>query len=173
MRAAKLLLYLTLAFPAHADAAAKADLTAKTLAGETVRLKDFRGKLIVLNFWATWCVPCREEMPMLVKAAQANTDANLLFIAAAVDDPKSTAKVPEAAKAYSISFPVWTGISGETLFRLSKAEAVPATVFVDRDGSIQAQVSGQITAEELRSRIAWLTGDRTGPKPTAFVSHMK
>ena len=87
--------------------------------------------------------------------------------------PQDHRESPESVQNFGITFPVWTGISGDALFRLSKGEAVPATVFIDRDGTIQSQVSGQITQEELQQRLAWLTGDRTRPKPASFVSHMK
>ena len=166
---------LLLAFLASvaAEAASKADLSAKTLEGQTVRLKDLRGKFVVLNFWATWCTPCREEMPMLVRVAAANLNRDLLFVAVAVDDQKTRSGVAGAAKEYGIPFPVWTGPNGDDLYRISKSEAVPATVFLDRDGTVQAAVSGQIREEELRLRIEWLTGNRSGEKPAAFVSHVR
>ena len=155
------------------EAASKADLNAKTIEGQSARLKDLRGKFVVLNFWATWCTPCREEMPMLVRIAEANTNRDLLFIAVAVDDQKTRGGVSAAAKEYGIPFPVWTGANGDDLFKISKGEAVPATVFLDRDGTVQASVSGQIREQELRLRIEWLTGDRSGAKPPLFVSHVK
>ncbi len=155
------------------EAASKAELNAKDLDGKAVRLKDLRGKLVVLNFWATWCGPCRSELPMVLKAAQSLAgNADVVFIAVSVDDSKTRDKVAGAAHSFGITFPVWAGATGDDLYRLSKAEAVPATVFIDRDGSIEARVSGEIRESELTERIAWLTGDRKGVKPQPFISHV-
>jgi thiol-disulfide isomerase/thioredoxin len=155
-----------------AHGASKAELNAKTLEGQKVHLKDLRGKLVVLNFWATWCGPCREELPMLVKAAQAAGQPDLVFIAVSVDDSKTEGKVPDAVRQFGISFPVWRGATGDDVFKLSKGEAVPATVFIDRDGTIESRVSGTIRESELTERIKWLTGDRKGSKPQDFISHV-
>ena len=161
-----------LLFVSVASAASKADLNAKTLDGQKVHLKDLRGKLVVLNFWATWCGPCKEELPMLVKTAQASANPDLLFIAVSVDDSKTQGRIPDAAKQFGITFPVWAGANGDDLYRLSKGEAVPATIFIDRDGTIEARVSGQIRESELHERINWLTGDRKSAKPQEFISHV-
>lgn len=152
-------------------AASKADLNAKTLDGQKVHLKDLRGKLVVLNLWATWCGPCRSEMPMLVRTAQTNTTPDLVFIAVSVDDAKTQPNIPASVSKFGISFPVWAGATGDDVYRLSKGEAVPATIFIDRDGSIEARVSGEIRESELKERINWLTGDRKSTKPQEFISH--
>lgn len=170
MKSAILITGLLLAAPIFA--ASKPDLNAKTTAGEKVRLKDLRGKLVVLNFWATWCAPCKDELPMLVKIAQANSNADVQFIAVSVDDTSTRGAVPDSAKRLGISFPVWIGPNGDDLYRISKGEGVPATVFIDRDGSVLASVSGQITEAELKERLDWLSGPRTGPKPKEFISHI-
>ena len=155
-----------------ANAASKADLNARSLDGQKVHLKDLRGKLVVLNFWATWCGPCKEELPMLVKTAQASANQDLVFIAVSVDEAKTQGRIPDAAKEFGITFPVWTGANGDDLYRLSKSEAVPATIFIDRDGTIEARVSGEIRESELHQRINWLIGDRKGARPQEFISHV-
>jgi thiol-disulfide isomerase/thioredoxin len=157
---------------AAASAASKADLNAKNLDGQKVHLKDLRGKLVVLNFWATWCGPCKEEMPLLIKTAQASANPDLVFLAVSVDEAKTQARVPDAAKQFGITFPVWVGATGDDLYNLSKGQAAPATIFIDRDGTILARVSGEIRESELKERIDWLTGDRKGAKPQDFVSHV-
>jgi thiol-disulfide isomerase/thioredoxin len=154
-------------------AAPRADLTAKNLDGQKVRLKEMRGNLVVLNFWATWCGPCKEEMPMLVRIAKENPMPGLKFIAVSVDDRETQDKVGEMARHFGISFPVWVGANADDLYRLSNGEALPATIFIDRDGTIVARVSGEIRESELKDRISWLTGDRSGKAPEEFVSHAK
>jgi len=171
MRTAALLL-TSLLVTGVASAASKADLNAKALDGQKVHLKDLRGKLVVLNFWATWCGPCREELPMLVKTANASTNPDLVFIAVSVDDSQTQVKVPGSARQFGITFPVWVGANGDDLYKLSKGEAVPATIFIDRDGTIEARVSGQIRENELKERIDWLSGDRKVVKPQEFISHV-
>jgi thiol-disulfide isomerase/thioredoxin len=163
-------LFTSLLIASVAGAASKADLNAKSLDGQKVHLKDLRGKLVVLNFWATWCGPCREELPMLVETAKASTNADLVFIAVSVDDSKTQVKVPDSARQFGISFPVWVGANGDDVYKLSKGEAVPATIFIDRDGTIEARVSGEIRENQLKERIDWLTGDRKGTKPQEFIS---
>lgn len=154
-----------------APAASKAVLNAKTLDGQKAHLKDLRGKLVVLNFWATWCGPCREEMPMLIRTAKTIANPDLAFIAVSVDDAKTQANVPDPASQFGITFPVWVGANGDDLYKLSKSDAVPATIFIDRDGTIVARVSGEIRENELKERLDWLTGDRKIAPPPEFVSH--
>ncbi len=89
-----------------------------------------------------------------------------------MDDAKTQARIPDAAKQFGITFPVWAGANGDDLYRLSKGEAVPATIFIDRDGTIKARVSGEIREGELQERIQWLTGDRKGARPQEFISHV-
>ncbi len=74
--------------------APKADLTLKDAGGHKVRLRDLRGKPVVLNFWATWCGPCNSEMPMLVEMEKQYAARGVLFIGASMDDAKTRAKVP-------------------------------------------------------------------------------
>jgi len=75
-------------------------------------------------------------------------------------------------KQFGITFLVWVGANGDDLYRLSKGEAVSATIFIDRDGTVEARVSGQIRENELQERIDWLTGDRKGVRPQEFISHV-
>ncbi len=168
---ARTVVFATLFLVCSASAASKADLNAKTPDGKKVRLKDLRGKLVVLNFWATWCGPCREELPMLIKTAQASANPDLVFIAVSVDDSKTQAKVPDFVSQFGITFPVWVGANGDDVYKISKGEMVPATIFIDRDGTIESSVSGAIRENELKERIDWLTGDRKGVRPPEFTSH--
>jgi thiol-disulfide isomerase/thioredoxin len=148
------------------------DLSLKDLNGAKVRLRDQRGKIVVLNFWATWCGPCNAEMPMLVAAEKEYKEKGVVFIGASLDDKKTVDRIPDFLSKYSVSYPVWTGATGDTLYDLRMGEAVPATAFLDQEGAIVARVSGQIREAELRERLDWLLSDRSGPAPKAFVSHV-
>jgi thiol-disulfide isomerase/thioredoxin len=139
--------------------------------GKKVRVSDLRGKPIVLNFWATWCVPCRAEMPMLVEAEKEYASRGVVFIAASLDDRQTKPKIPEFIEQFKISFPVWLGASTMDLEDLKLGEALPATAFLDREGRIVARVLGQVPKNELYERLDWLTGDRKGKAPNPLVRH--
>src|SRR5580658_8614207 len=117
----------TLPLAGAAKEAPKSDLTLKDAGGQKVRLRDLRGKIVVLNFWATWCGPCKAEMPMLVEMEKQYRGLGVVFIAASLDDAKSRAKIPAFVAEHQIGFPVWYGATAEDLDRLKLGDAVPAT----------------------------------------------
>jgi thiol-disulfide isomerase/thioredoxin len=168
---------LVLAFlcpcPANPADSRPVNLPFKDLNGKKVRVSDLRGKIVVLNFWATWCVPCREEMPLLVEADKEYGPRGVAFVAASLDDRQTRPRIPEFLEQFKIRFPVWIGASTMDLEDLKLGEALPATAFLDRDGRILARVLGQLTNGELRERLEWLTGDRKGPPPDPRVEHLK
>ena len=147
-------------------------LTLRDLSGEKVKLSDYQGKIVVLNFWATWCGPCREEIPMLVEAEKEWAAKGVTFIAVSLDDSKTKANIPTFVAQYHLDFPVWTGASADDLDKLRLGQGVPDTVFVDESGVIVARVLGEIRRSELDERLAWLTGDRKLPRPKELVNHM-
>jgi thiol-disulfide isomerase/thioredoxin len=164
-------LLLTVALANCADTA-KADLTLKDAGGRRVRLRDFRGKPVVLNFWATWCVPCNVEMPMLVDLEKQYAARDIAFIGASLDDAKTKSNIPEFVSKHHIAFPVWYGATADDLDQLKLGGAVPATVFLDSEGRVVARILGQARLEELRERLEWLLGDHTGTPPESLVRHL-
>ena len=150
----------------------KAELTLKDMKGQRVRLSDYRGKAVVLNFWATWCGPCNSELPMLVEAEREYRDRGLVFIAASLDDSKTRRQIPAFVAKFGLEFPVWTGATADDLDKLRMGEAVPATAFIDAEGHIVARVLGQIRGEELTERLQWLTGSQAGTPPRPLVKHL-
>jgi thiol-disulfide isomerase/thioredoxin len=149
----------------------KADLSLKSIEGQRVRLSDSRGKVVVLNFWATWCAPCAAEIPMLVRAEEDYKPKGVIFIAASVDDRKSKKNVPDFVNMFHIAFSVWLDATMSDLLRLRMGPAVPATAFLDQEGHIILRVQGPMREEELRERLEWLLGDRTRPAPQRMVTH--
>jgi thiol-disulfide isomerase/thioredoxin len=144
----------------------------KDMDGKKVNVRDLRGKIVVLNFWATWCVPCKAEMPMLVEAEKEYAPKGVQFIAVSLDDRQTRPKIPDFIGEFKIGFPVWVGASTMDLEDLKLGEALPATAFLDRQGNIAARVLGQIPKDELLERLTWLTGDRKGPAPNPLVRHV-
>ncbi|MCC5864859.1 MAG: TlpA family protein disulfide reductase [Wenzhouxiangella sp.] len=127
-----------------------------SLDGQWVSAADFDGQLMLVNFWATWCAPCRREMPLLQEASQAHAD-QLVVIGIAIDDP---GPVRDFVTELGISYPILVG-AGDVMRTQrawgNSAGALPYTVLVDRDGIIRWQHLGEVTAEELRALLQqWL-----------------
>jgi len=148
------------------------DLALKDAAGRKVRLRDLRGKVVLLNFWATWCGPCQAEMPALADIEK-QYGGRVTIIGASLDDQKSVAKIPAFVSQYKIEFPIWYGATLDDLDRLKMGNAVPATAFLDAEGQLVARILGQARPEEVKERLDWLTGDRSGPAPAALVKHLE
>jgi len=168
-------LALLMAFCILAGAARKdtpVDLTLNDSQGGRVHLRDLRGKIAVVNFWATWCVPCRAEMPLLVKAEQTWRDKGVLFLAVSLDEKDTRKGILKFVDTYGVSFPVWTGANGDDLAKLGLGEAVPGTAFLDERGVIFARVLGQMREGEIDERLRWITGDRSQAPPTALMNHV-
>jgi thiol-disulfide isomerase/thioredoxin len=152
-----------------AGQAPRAQLNLRSVDGQRVRLSDYRGKIVVLNFWATWCSPCAAELPMLVQAEKYYNPKGVVFIAASVDDGKSKKSVANFVNRYHVGFPVWIDATTRDLLRLGIGPAVPSTAFLDQEGRIVARLEGQMREEDLRERLDWLLGDRIRPAPPAAL----
>jgi len=131
-------------------------LSLPDLAGKQEPLGQWRGKLLVVNFWATWCVPCREEMPEFVRAQQEFGGKGLQFVGIAVDEGD---KVRRFAEEIGLNYPALIG--GYGAMELSKTlgnrlMALPFTVVVGRDGAIAHTQLGPLKSEQLRSMITKL-----------------
>jgi len=147
----------------------RAELRLKSIDGQHVRLSDTRGKVVVLNFWATWCAPCAAEMPMLVQAEKDYRSKGVVFIVASVDDRKTKKNVRDFVRKYNVGFSVWLDATMRDLLRLGMGTAVPATAFLDREDHILSRVQGQMHEGDLRERLEWLLSDRTSPAPPPLV----
>ena len=162
-RPARILFFLLLltAFFATAESA---DLQLKNLRGEVQQLQDYRGKILVLNFWATWCVPCREEMPLFVRLQNRYASQGVQFIGASIDVPEDTQKVNEFAREYRINFPIWLEATLEQQASFALGTAVPATAIFDRESNLRFRIIGQSEASDLEKRIQYLlTGNGSQP----------
>jgi thiol-disulfide isomerase/thioredoxin len=148
------------------------DLNLRDLSGTKVRARDYQGKIVVLNFWATWCDPCREEMPRLVEAEKEYGSRGVVFVGVSLDDDQSKDKIPAFVRDHGIVFPIWIGASGDDLDRLDMGPAVPATAFLDQQGHIVSRVCGEIRTEEIKERLDWLTQGQTGLAPQPRVVHL-
>ena len=126
------------------------------LNGQWVEADHFDGQLLLVNFWATWCAPCRREMPVLQAASERHA-GDLVVVGIAIDDP---GPVRDFVTELGISYPILVGsadvISTQRAWG-NAAGALPYTVLVDRDGQIRWQHLGEVTAQELDEVLAgWL-----------------
>jgi cytochrome c biogenesis protein CcmG, thiol:disulfide interchange protein DsbE len=152
--------------------AAPVELELKDLTGNRVHLRDYRGKLVVLNFWATWCIPCRDEAPMFVEEERKWAARGVVFVGASLDDRRTQKNIPDFLRKFQIDFPVWVGAGADNLYKLGMGEAVPATAFLTEEGAIFARVQGEIKREELEERLDWATGDRSRPAPKPLLHNL-
>jgi thiol-disulfide isomerase/thioredoxin len=142
----------------HSGAAALLAATFPDLDGQPRRLLDWQGRPLVCNFWATWCSPCREEIPLLVAAKQQYAGAGLEVIGIGID---SAAKILEFAAIYRINYPLLVaGVNAIDLMRAlnNKAGALPYTVLLDRHGVLVGTKLGAYRRSELQAALTSLLG---------------
>jgi cytochrome c biogenesis protein CcmG, thiol:disulfide interchange protein DsbE len=128
------------------------------LKGDPHKLDDYRGKPVVLNFWATWCVPCATEMPLL-NEMQIRYKGRVLFIAASVDDDEMKPAVESFVKKHhDQALTVMMGATLENLHDFGLDQVMPGTVFIDADGNIVDRLSGVLKRTDLEARLKTLAG---------------
>jgi len=130
--------------------------TLPDVSGTPQALSHWRGKALVVNFWATWCAPCVEEMPELTQLQQDLNGKNIQIIGIGID---TAANIAEFSSKLKISYPLYVaGMGGTDLFRLfgNQAGGLPFTVLLDAHGQIKKTYLGQLKMDELRRDIAAL-----------------
>ena len=139
-----------LAVPAKVKFSAP-DLTLTDTQGVSRSLADYRGQVVLVNLWATWCPPCKEEMPTLQAFYTKYREAGFVIVAINDGDPK--ADVLQFVKDYELTFPVWldpTYIATEQAFNTLN---LPTSFVIDRAGTIQLTWVGEISAEMLETYV--------------------
>jgi peroxiredoxin len=135
-----------------ATASPAPDFTTRDLAGNTVRLSDYRGQPVVLNAWATWCGPCRLEMPDLEKFYQEYHEQGVVVLAVNMGESKDT--VATFIKDNKYTFPVLLDETTAAVGRPYRISGIPATFFIDRQGKIASIQVGAMNLAEMKRRIA-------------------
>ncbi len=129
------------------------DFTLETLEGDSITLSDLRGKAVLVNLWATWCPPCRAEMPAIQRLHEEYKDQGFIVLAVNATNQDDLSKIPSFTGEYGLTFPILLDTTGE-VSRQYQLRSLPSSYFIRRDGIIQEVVIGGPMAETLlRTRI--------------------
>lgn len=133
------------------------EFTLKNVEGQTVSLSDFRGQPVIINFWATWCGPCRVEMPHLQAAYEAHQPNGLVVLGVNLTERDSPQAVPDFLAEFGLTFPVVLDESGQVA-EMYRVFGQPASVFVTEDGVIHQVFQGPVNEQFINDRVAELLG---------------
>lgn len=122
------------------------DFTLTNTAGETVTLSSLRGSPVLINFWATWCVPCGEEMPFMEQVYQTYTPKGLVFLS--IDIGQNAQTVQDYMAGHSLTFPVLLDSDQKVIIDTYGFQNVPTTIVIGKDGVIKKIQIGSFTARE-------------------------
>ena len=167
-----LLFVLTLLVRAVLAAEVAPPLELKDSAGQIRKLADFRGKIVVLNFWATWCGPCAYEMSRFVETQQRYGDRGVVVLAASLDAEETKKNIPTFIDKHKMGFPVLVDATPDHLKEFGLGDGVPDTVFIDADGNIFARIFGEAQKKAIFDRVDWLLGDHKGKEPKPYMGRM-
>ena len=149
-----------------ADSKLAPDFALQSLAGKTVRLSDFRGKAVLLNFWATWCEPCKIEMPWFVELQKQYGPQGFEIVGVSMGDDTPT-EVAKFAQTMGVDYPILVGKEAQ---RDSVADLyggvqfLPVSIYIDRDGKIVNKIFGLKSRSEIEDSIKKaLTAESASP----------
>lgn len=144
------------------------ELVLKDPFGTEQRLSSFKGRIVILNFWATYCIPCRKEMPDLAAIQNEYAALGVQVIGASADEPEDRDKVLQFAKETKVNFPIWIGASTVDMMKFGLGTALPGTVIIDKDGRVARVISGVINRADLKKQLDLMlaTAERATLKPT-------
>jgi cytochrome c biogenesis protein CcmG/thiol:disulfide interchange protein DsbE len=146
--------------PSPREGFAAPDFTLESLDGETFTLSALRGRVVVVNLWASWCPPCREEMPELESAYRDVAADGVVFLGVNTTYQDNLTDATAFAERYGLTFPVLVDTTGAAA-RLYQLRALPTTFFIDADGVIRKVViGGPISETTIRTAVAELLDER-------------
>jgi thiol-disulfide isomerase/thioredoxin len=135
-----------------------------TLTGQQLSLSSYRGKVVVLNFWASWCSPCRSEAPVLAQLSRTYQAKGVQFIGVNIKDP-GQANGAAYERSFGIKYPSLYDPAGQVLLAFRDTvppAAIPSTLVIDRTGHIAARVIGSVDYTNLKNEISGLAAAGTG-----------
>ncbi|MEU0132087.1 MULTISPECIES: TlpA disulfide reductase family protein [unclassified Streptomyces] len=138
-------------------------LEGATLDGKSLDVADYRGKVVVLNFWGSWCSPCRAEAKHFVKVAKETGNQGVQFVGVNTRDPQKSLAV-SFEEDFGVTYPSLYDPSGKLLLRFPKGtlnpQAIPSTVVIDRQGKLAARSLAALDATKLREMIDPLVAEK-------------
>lgn len=137
------------AVPAEADFPAP-ELNLAALDGEAVSLADYKGEVVLVNLWATWCPPCREEMPALLAFYEKYKSSGFTLIA--IDQGETARQVLPFVNEYGLTFPIWLD-HDSSASRAFNTMSLPSSYVIDRDGIVRLMWIGGITKRNLEKYV--------------------
>ena len=132
------------------DSAPK-ELTLKDINGRKIRLSDYRGKVVMINFWATWCPPCRKEIPDLIKLQREYRSRGLQVIGVTYP-PQKLAEVRKFVRKAKVNYPVGLGTEATKLL-FTATDTLPMTIVIGTDGTVRDIIEGILLPEEFEQKI--------------------
>jgi peroxiredoxin len=138
------------------------DFALMTLDGKTMKLSDFRGKAVLLNFWATWCEPCKIEMPWFIDLQKKYASQGLQVLGVAMDDA-GPGEISSFAQKMGVNYPVLLG-KEEVGAEYGGIEYLPSTFYINRDGKILDHVFGLVSKSEIETDIQKALGQQVAAK---------
>jgi len=147
-------------YPAKAEAEAK-DFTVELVNGESFTLSEQQGKVVLLNIWATWCAPCREETPELVELYTEYRDQGLLVLGVSIDEQGLSVVKPFMEK-YEVNYPTVID-DGTIMDKYGPTMGIPTTYIIGKKGNLRYFAVGAVTNKELEPRIQALLNEKKTP----------
>jgi thiol-disulfide isomerase/thioredoxin len=129
------------------------ELSLKDPFGTEQRLSALKGRIVVLNFWATYCIPCRKEMPDLAAIQNEYAALGVQVVGASTDEVADREKVLRFVKETKVNFPIWMGATSADMIRFGLGAALPGTIVINRDGRIAKVISGIVNQADLKKQI--------------------
>jgi cytochrome c biogenesis protein CcmG/thiol:disulfide interchange protein DsbE len=127
------------------------DFTLSSLDGKTLKLSDYRGKAVLLNFWATWCEPCKIEMPWFVDLQKKYGPQGLQVLGVAMDDAPAK-EIAEFSQKMGVNYPIVIG-KEEVGTQYGGVQYLPSTFYISRDGKVMNRVFGLVSRSEIESNV--------------------
>ena len=142
------------------------ELSLNDTQGKHHSLSDYRGKIVVLNFWATWCVGCKQEMPIFVDVSKKYRDRGVIVLAASVDDESTKKYIPQFMRSYKMDFPVLLDANADIMHEIGLGDALPSTAFLDAEGNVVGMIAGAAKRKDVLQRVEKLLAN-SGPPASA------
>jgi peroxiredoxin len=146
--------------PLHAaqNEAPATDFEVTLLSGEPFRLSDQKGKVVLINIWATWCPPCREETPDLVDLYEKYKDEGYVTLGVSIDEQGESVVRPFIEE-YDVTYPMYIDTDGTVMEKYGPTMGIPTTYIIGRQGNLRYFAVGALTNKELEPRIKELLAE--------------